>query len=194
MEKQRITIGGKAYDIEINEVGNKTLGESALGTPVNIGGMILRPIAHEGDATLCLLQDLYKDGKRFEFGNNGNWAESPIRKELNAEFYKDLAKAVGKDNICPLKTNLWALDGTRPYPDCEDKVALLDVDQYRQHREYIDEKGQWHWLVTPDSEKWSRYVCIVYGDGALSYYDCDCVRTVRPFCILKSNIFVSEEK
>ena len=172
---------------------NKTLGEINLGTPADIGGMIIRPIAHERDTTLCLLQDLYKDGKDFEFGDNADWNDSPIREELNTKFYKELAEIVGEDNICTLKTDLWAWDGTRPFENCEDKIALLDMQQYRMHREHIDATGNWNWLLTPDSETWSSRVCYVCDDGTLGYGYCDIENTVRPFFNLKSNILVSKE-
>ena len=198
MKLRNVMIDGMFYkeiDVEqIAEAPKNKLGDVKLGVLVDIGGMVIRPIAHEGDTTLCLLQDLYEGGKRFVFGDSGNWAESQIRKELNTEFYEVLAEAVGEDNICPIKTNLWAWDGTRPYENCEDKVALLDIDQYRQHRQYIDEKGSYHWLVTPDGKAWTRGVCIVCDDGTLSSSDCYDDGAVRPFCILKSNILVSEEE
>lgn len=193
MELTRIVLNGKEY--EIKEVAKRTLGESQLGAPVDVGGMVFRPLAHKGDTTLCLLQDLYEDSEEFKFGPDANWANSEVREMLNGDFYEGLAAIVGADNIHAMTVDLTADDGLKPYPPCEDKIALLDCQQYRQYREFIDDKpGAWQWLLTPWSGKSSRSVCIVSVDGALVRVGCGRDCTVRPLCILSSSIFVSPVK
>ena len=142
--------------------------------------------------TGVITKELLKDGMRFESDNN-NWKTSNIRRKLNEEYLKELV--FGEENIVEHTVDLLSLDGLNDYGPSTDKVRLLTIDQYRKYRKILGEnKDKWWWLSTPDSTPTgygSGLVRCVGSGGDVGCGWCGRVRGVRPFCILKSSIFVS---
>ena len=145
------------------------------------------------DAGYMCIGDSLGDKKFDE--NSSDWNESSLREYLNNEFYEKIAREVGRENIISSKRNLLSLDGQTEYGESDDFVSLLTVDEYRKYRKLIPNTGDWWWLVTPWStpcNEYSKTVAVVSPSG---FIDCNCWYNgcgVRPFCILKSNIFVSK--
>ena len=133
-----------------------------------------------------------------EFDSSSNdWKSSDLREYLNNEFYEELAEAIGADNIIPFERALLSMDGLADYGTCEDKVSILNVDEYRKYRQLIPNTNDyWWWTLTADScksnnnNRWLRVVSS-FGDIVCNYYDCS--HGVRPFCIFSSSIFESGE-
>ena len=141
---------------------------------------------------LCLAENV-RDAK---FGKNNNWKESNIREYLNSDFFEKLAKEIGTENIIPFKRNLLSMDGQTEYGDCEDKVSVINVDEYRKYRSLIPNAGYWWWTLTADSTPCNdddTYILVVSPSGLIYYYVCNCSYGVRPLCIFSSSIFESEE-
>lgn len=141
----------------------------------------------------CLAERLEDN---MSFGKENDWKESRIRKYLNEEFYAELAAVVGEENIIPFERNLLSLDGQTEYGTCEDKVSIISVDEYREHRALIPNAGYWWWTLTPDSTRcngddWCVRVVSPLGN----FGDLICVNRngVRPFCIFSPSIFESRE-
>lgn len=155
-------------------------------------------LEHFADGTTAVIRkDLLEDA--MEFGNSNNdWRESNIRKYLNNGYLKEIEAEFGEYNIVEHTTNLFSMDGLDDYGTCRDKVGLLDIDQYRKYRKILGKNmDSWWWLLTPDSTPsgWSaQCVQCVDNGGGVDCDDCDCSGSVRPFCILKSSIFVSCDK
>ena len=134
----------------------------------------------------------------YRFGDNNNFAESSIKKMLEKDFLPKIEKEIGAENIVEHEVDLLSLDGSDKWGKVNCKVSLPTFDFYRQNVKVFDKhklKDYW-WTVTPDStsEHYNDYwlVCVspsgdVDRDGYDGNYD-----GVRPFCILKSNIFVSK--
>ncbi len=145
--------------------------------------------------TYVILKDFWKTTK-FDSSFN-NYKESEIRKDLNNNFYNELSGIVGADNIVEHTVDLTADDGRTDYEDCNDNISLLTCEMYRKYV-YVLEKynpKKWWWLATAYSTKSNGYevsVRCVINIGTLSDNYCDNFIGVRPFCILKSNIFVSK--
>lgn len=139
------------------------------------------------------LADKLDDTRRFDDDFN-NWESSDLRNYLNTDFYNKLVDEIGEDNIVPFERDLLSLDGQTEYGKCEDKVSLINVDEYRKYRNLIPNANYYWWTITTDSTKCnddSKWVCVVSPSGYVS--DCHCLRGVRPFCIFSSSIFESEE-
>ena len=147
------------------------------------------------NATAVVLKDCWKDGIFDSDSNNFN--ESDIRKDLNTDFYNQLAEIVGKENIIKHRVDLTSDDGRKEYETCTDYISLLTCDQYRKYVNILDKYNpkQWWWLATPYSTPHRGYSslvrCVDNGD-TLDDVNCNLISGVRPFCILKSDIFVSE--
>ena len=145
--------------------------------------------------TFVILKDFWKFAK---FDNDFNdYKESSIRKDLNTAFYEALVNEVGAENIVKHTVDLTADDGLTDYKICEDNISLLTCDMYRKYvyilKNYNPKK--WWWLATAYSTKSNGYESLVRavgGLGTLGNDDCNDGFGVRPFCILKSNIFVSK--
>lgn len=141
----------------------------------------------------CLAERLPNN---MQFGSNNDWKDSKIRSYLNGEFYEKLAAEIGAENIIPFERNLLSLDGQTEYGTCEDKVSILSLDEYRQHRVVIPNEEYWWWTLTPDSTKCNKdttWLHVVCPSGCIGNCGCDFSIGVRPFCIFSSSIFASEE-
>ena len=142
-----------------------------------------------------LLKDTLCD-RKFDSKCN-NFAESDIREYLD-EFADKLADLVGEDNIVEHTVDLTSDDGLKCYGSCDCRVSLLTAQMYRDNVYTIDKYkvNKWWWLATAYStSKHGDTVCVkcVSPSGDLISVN-SCYRNygVRPFCILKSNIFVSK--
>ena len=142
------------------------------------------------------LADKHEEKRQFDSSCN-DWKTSNLRNYLNTEFFQMLAAEVGEENIIPFERNLLSMDGQTEYGTCEDKISLINVDEYRKYRKYIPNAGYYWWTITPDSTKcngdsqWVRYVS-PRGNININYYDN--IIGVRPFCIFSPSIFESEEE
>ena len=180
------------------------LSDIAVGDTFEVGIFEFIVLEQGANYSKVLLKDFWKE---MPFDNNSNdYKLSIVRNSLNTKFYSDLLKYVGKNNILKHKVDLTAMDGRKEYGACRDFVSLLTCDMYRKYVEIIDKyKGSieiikspvitkdWWWFSTPYSTKANGYfdsVCICNRYGAIYRYSNYNKGGIRPFCILKSDIFV----
>lgn len=136
--------------------------------------------------------------EKMKFGEDNNWKTSSIREYLDKTYYeKELKKAFGNENVVAHIVDLLSMDGLDDYGKCVSKASLLTIDQYRKYRKVIGKNlNSWWWLLTPWSTPkgcGSDGVCYVGSDGDVNYCWYGGTKCVRPFCLLKSSIFVSCE-
>ena len=158
-----------------------------------LGGMEFIKFPDVNDETPVLMKDIAFDS---EFGGNNDLRNSIVMKRMEEEILPKIIAAVGEENVCTVKTDLTSLDGLKGYGVMESKISLPTLDFYRENAQILGQykPDGWWWLATPETMKpngnprWTlcvsparfvyiRYYCAQYG--------------VRPFCILKSSIFVS---
>lgn len=149
-------------------------------------------------ATLLLRKDLLRDAE--EFGTNNNYDGSYVDEICN-EFAKEIAAIVGEDNILLHDVDLTADDGLKDYGIIRRKASLLTAEAARRYVDILDKYklDAWWWLATPYSTPKhgnSSWIKCVSPSG--NFYNRFCGDRdgggggVRPFCIIKSNIFVSK--
>lgn len=146
----------------------------------------------ENGTTAVVRKDLLD--KKMTFGDKNNWQNSNIRIYLHKEYLKELEEQFGKENIIYFERDLTSLDGYDDYGKCQDKVSIMSIIEYMRYHKYIGNCDSWHYLLTPDSTPTgcsSGSVQYVGSNGDVNCDWCSCVRAVRPFFILKSDIFVS---
>ena len=175
-------------------LGTKELGKVDVGKTAKLGEFEVVVLEHGAETTAVILKDLYKESE--EFGKNNNF-DGSYADEHCKEFEKKLAKIIGSENIIEHKVDLTADDGLKCYGTVRRKVSLLTADLYRRYVYILDEYNpeKWWWLATPWSTPkhgYSSTVKCVAPSGIINYRDGYCDYGVRPFCILKSSIFVSE--
>ena len=184
---------------EINALkGNNSMNMKKLPAGLSIGdefqlaGTTWKILNIAGEGYVCLAESI--GNKEFDSDDN-NWETSKLRSYLNKEFLEKLEKEIGEGNVLGFERNLLSLDGQTEYGSCTDKVSLLTVDEYRKYRKYIPNANKWWWLISPWSTPCNDYsstVAVVSPSGYISRSRCGSGNGVRPFCILKSHIFVSK--
>lgn len=161
---------------------------------ITVAGITWSKFAEDSEGNAYMLAD--ENICDMSFGENNDWRESSIRKKLNEELYQKIVTELGSDTLVMIQTDLFSHNGLRDYGRCEDIVSLLTYDLYRNNRENIKSLDEWWWTCTPDSVPsggaGAHFVRCVDSIGRVDYGDCDWRdKGVRPFFILKSDIFVS---
>jgi hypothetical protein len=181
-----------SFAILLAEQHKKVLGNAKPGEVVKIGNREYIVLGHAAETTAVITKEF---ATKMEFGSNGDYLTSKVRKYCNGDFYKELAAVVGKENIIKHTVNLEADDGTGKGKKCQDDVSIITTENYRRYREILEAYGDWWWTATrvtfDESAGYARYVCCVSSYGILDWFDCGCCLGVRPFCILNSSISVS---
>ena len=193
---KRVIIEGVSDEMIKSLIGDAKLKELGKVTP----GKVIRAGKYEfivfkqmGDRTACLMRYALDKRRKFD-GDTVNYADSSIRKFLNTEFYEELAKEIGADNILEHTVDLTTEDGFKVYGSVTDKVSLITDQMYRDNRDVIGPNlDSWWWTATACSkQELCSCVRAVRYLGILDYFYYYFDGGVRPFCILKSNILVSE--
>lgn len=168
---------------------------SADGKTAKVGDYEFIVLKKNEDTIELLLKDVLCE-RAFD-DNTKNFAESSIKEYLD-NFADILVNVIGEDNIVKHTVDLTTLDGLKDYGSCECRVSLLTSRQYADNVYTIDEfkLNKWWWLAnawSTEKHDVNYLVCCVSPRGDISNSICDDYNGgVRPFCILKSNIFVSE--
>lgn len=154
-------------------------------------------LEHSAETTALILSDILPKKKQFDSSSN-DWSKSSLRKWLNEDFASELFEEIGKENIIAHTPCLDTDDGTPNYKadKKKDYVSLMSTDKYRKFRKYIKPlTNKWWWTLTPmSSEVWTNSVRVVGDDGTLFNGSSGSDVGVRPFIILKSNIFVYKKE
>lgn len=178
-----------------NEGKSIQLADVPAGEVVKIGGYELLVLEQMEDTTALICKDLIGDDA--EFGETNNYDGSYVD-DICGSLAEALEVEIGENNIVSHTVDLTSDDGLKDYGKIERRVSLLTADMYRRYVEILDKfkPDRWWWLATAHSTKrhendsWVKCVspsgCIDYNCYYFNYYG------VRPFCILKSTIFVSK--
>jgi hypothetical protein len=169
------------------------LSEIAVGDTFKIGEQEFIVLEQSGDTTAIICKELLPDTV---FGDTNRYTDSNVDEACNA-FADEIEAIVGEESIVQHTVDLTSNDGLKDYGTIKRRASSLTADRYRRYVEILDNfmPDGWWWLATPFSTKKhdsDSFVLCVAPSGfiyyGLYYYD----RGVRPFLILKSNIFVSK--
>ena len=200
-----ITININGHKVELPEdlaqqliqehgVPQKTLADAVAGDTVKIGNFEMVVLEQLDGQTALILKGMYGDDT--EFGENNAYDGSYVDQKCQA-FAEELAKIIGRDSIVLHKVDLTSDDGLKDYGVIERRASLITADMYRKFVDILDTVNprRWWWMATPHSTKrhenntWAKCVS---PSGCFDINYCYDDGGVRPFCILKSNIFVSD--
>lgn len=168
------------------------LGDVPVGETVRIGEHEMIVLEHTEEGTKLLRREFLK---KMAFGENNNYDGSDADKVCN-DFAVEIGKIVGEDNMILHEVDLTADDGLKDYGTIKRYASLRTAQMQRQYVYLLDKylPKEWEWLATAystpthDDDDWVKCVSpagYVYYDIYYYYFG------VRPFCILKSHIFVS---
>lgn len=147
----------------------------------------------EDEKTVVLLKDLLFEFQ--QFGKNNNYNGSNVDQICN-KFADEMEGLIG-GALCEFSLDLTADDGLKCYGSIERKAALFTANMCRKYVEILDKHKvkRWWWTSTAYSTPKhddSDWIKCVSPRGLIDYGLYDGNGGVRPFCILKSDIFVSK--
>lgn len=172
------------------------LGSLKPGETFKIGEHDFIVLDHEDDATKVISKNFMR--KNVVFDNDcRDYKKSNLRKVLENEILPVIAKEVGASNLVIHTVNLTSVDMQKEFEPCECLVRPLTFDEVREYNDLLVNKelNDLWWTCTPWSTEergWKYGITVVSPFGDVYDDDCYYGRGVRPFCILKSNIFVSK--
>ena len=180
---------------KLDKLDGEPLRDFNPGSTVKIGNREYIILNQRGDETTEVITKEFV--KKMTFGETGDYLTSEVRNYCEGEFYEELVKTIGKENICWHMVRLEADDGTGKSNKVEANVSVLTTYLYRRYRKFLPAYGDWWWTATKvsdDSLEYDRYVYYIGSHGVLNWENCGYSRGVRPYCILKSSILVNEVK
>ena len=129
--------------------------------------------------------------------NTKDYNKSSLKKLIESDIQPIIEKAVGTENLIEHTVKLTTVDTQHEFKDCVCKVRPITFDEAREFNDLLVNKNlnDWWWLISPWSTKergWEYSVAVVSPSGFINYCSCNGSNGVRPFCILKSHIFVSK--
>lgn len=126
-----------------------------------------------------------------------DYNKSEIKKFIEEKIQPVIESEVGAENIVEHEVSLRSLDMQKEFEDVSAKVRSITFDEARLYNDLLvnEDLDNWWWTLTPWStaKRGYRYgMSVVCPSGNVDYNNCCLSNGVRPFCILKSNIFVSK--
>ena len=156
-----------------------------------IGNFIV--LDHENGQTKVLQEKFCAEDVEFD-DNSCDYIKSDMKKIFDSKITEKHEEIFG-DALVEHEVRLVSVD-MQEYGTFKCKVRPMIFDEARLYNEFIVDKElpDWWWTCTPWSTKergWEYSVAVVKPSGVISR---SCRSGgVRPFCILKSNVFVSKE-
>lgn len=180
------------------------LGSLKPGETFKIGEYDFIVLAHEyslltsgGYSTTKVISKNFMK-KNVVFDNNcRDYSNSNLRNVLEKEILPVIVKEVGASNLVAHTVDLRSVDMQKEFEPCECLVRPLTFDEVREYNDLLvnNELSDWWWTCTSWSTEergWKYGMAVVSPFGNINYLNCLSHFGVRPFCILKSNIFVSK--
>ncbi len=154
-------------------------------------------LKQEGNQTMVISEGLMAEDVIFDKASP-DYSKSSLRKLMDETLLPLLEEDFGAGNIVEHEVDLTTVDMQKNYGTCRCKVRPMTFDEAREFNDLVVNKGlpDWWWTCTPWSTKergWGYTVAVVSPSGGVDISFYDYFIGVRPFCILKSNIFESEE-
>lgn len=127
-----------------------------------------------------------------------DYNKSKIKKFIEEKIQPVIESEVGAENIVEHEVSLRSLDMQKEFEDVSAKVRPITFDEDRLYNDLLvnEDLDNWWWTLTPWSTEKRGYrygIAVVFPSGRIDYCLCNVSLGVRPFCILKSNIFVSKK-
>ena len=149
-----------------------------------------------GERTAVISKGFMAGNVKFD-EDSRNYKESNLKKVIENQIQPVIEKEVGAENLIEHCVDLTSVDMQDEFGGCKCKVRPITFDEARLYNNFLVNKNlnDWWWTCTPWSTKergWKYSIAVVAPSGDVCNYDYFNGYGVRPFCILKSNIFVSK--
>ena len=152
-------------------------------------------LGHDNGVTKVLQDDFFAEDVKFD-DKTCDYTKSALKKMFDEKIEPEYQKVFG-DNLVEHEVELKSVD-MQDYGKFKCKVRPMTFDEAREFNPLIvkGKIGDLWWLCTPwsiEKRGWKYSVAVVPPSGSIRNGFCSDDYGVRPFCILKSNIFVSKE-
>lgn len=182
--------------LEEEKKGNVRLSEIPVGGKFDTGIGRFIVLEQKGEKTAVITEELYRKDVRFDDDSN-EYFTSELSDLFEEEIFPEFKEEFGAENLCDATTSLVTVDMQNKDEELHAKARPLTFEEARKYNELLVNKDlpDWYWTCTAWSTEergWPYSVAVVSPGGSFdgNYY---CGGSgVRPFCILKSNIFVSK--
>lgn len=129
--------------------------------------------------------------------NTRDYNKSNLKRAIEENIQPVIESEIGAGNIIKQAVSLTSVDMQDEFKPCYCKVRPITFNEARKYNNLLFNKGldDWWWTCTPWSTAdrcWECTVAVVSPSGVINGNRCFNYGDVRPFCILKSNIFVSK--
>ena len=156
---------------------------------LNQDAFCLVPTTHVVSKNLILENVMFDPDTR-------NYSDSNLKVRIEKEILPIIEEEVGSENIVENVRDLRSVCGDNEFGMFTSKVRPMTFDEVRKYHEFIpnEDLDDWWWTCTPwgsDKNGNARTIAAVSPSGCIYDNFCDYGYGVRPFCILKSDIFVS---
>ena len=148
------------------------------------------------EQTMVISKGFMAEYKKFD-DDSRDYNESSLKNLIESSIHPIIENAVGADNIIEHEVDLTSVDMQNEFGGYICKVRPMTFDEARKYNDLLVNRDldDWWWTCTPWStkERGNTYtMAVVSPSGFIDFNFCYNYRGVRPFCILKSNIFVSK--
>lgn len=166
------------------------------GETFKIGEHNFIVLEQKQEQTMVISKSFMAEDKKFD-DDTRDYNKSSLKKLIESDIQPIIENEVGADNLVEHEVELTSVDMQNEFGACRCKVRPITFDEARKYNDFLadEDLGDWWWTCTPWSTKergWNYSMTVVSSSGDIRRDSCDDGRGVRPFCILKSNIFVSK--
>ena len=129
--------------------------------------------------------------------NTRDYNKSNLKRVIEENIQPLIESEIGAGNIIKQAVSLTSVDMQDEFKPCYCKVRPITFNEARKYNNLLVNKDldDWWWTCTPWSTAdrgWKYAITVVSPSGDICNDVCSISSGVRPFCILKSNIFVSK--
>lgn len=197
--KEAIKLVEKALEILKSEEKKEKVVLNSLkpGETFMIGKHEFIVLEQNYETTNVISKNLMAENVRFD-GDTRDYNKSALKKYIDEKIKPIILENVGAGNLVEHSVPLTSVDNQNEFNDCICEVRPITFDEAREYNDLLvnEDLTDYYWTITPWStaERGLKYaIVIVSPSGGISSSICSYFSFgVRPFCILKSNIFVSK--
>lgn len=172
------------------------LSELNPGDVFKIGEHDFIVLEHNEETTTVISKGFMAENVVFD-ENTRDYNKSNLKKVIEKCIQPVIESEVGVENLVEYDNSLLSVDNQKEFEPCRAKVMPPNFGLVRRFNNLIVNKDldDWWWTCTPwsTSDRGLKYsIAVVSASGGIHRFNCNYNCGVRPFCILKSNIFVSK--
>lgn len=194
--KEAIKLVEKALEILKSEEKKEKVVLSYLkpGETFMIGEHEFIVLEQNYETTNVISKNLMAENVRFD-GETIDYNKSSLKKYIEEKIRPIILENIGAGNLIEHSVALTSVDNQSEFNDCICDIRPITFDEAREYNDLLvnEDLPDYYWTITPWTtlkREWLYSMAVVSPSGYFNNINCFYYYGVRPFCILKSNIFV----